>query len=324
MGESPAATGTASPETTRTYEEREGQLVTPARRWAADGRRRQSGGPGARRFAATMALLVVGLLGGCATPPTDPDALAAFKEANDPMEPMNRYFFEVNTAADELLFKPLAGWYYVALPNFAQDGIRNALRNLRTPVVLANDLFQGNTDRAGDTFGRFLINSTLGVGGLFDIAARMGMPYHDEDFGQTLAVAGVGEGPYLMLPLFGPSNPRDLAGTVVDTFLDPLTYVGIFTNVKNIGLATTGLGLLDDRARNLKTLDQIRKGSLDYYATIRSLYRQRRQDEINNGAAPAGNAALEDSQTSALPAPPSVSFLAIKEPIETAPTADVR
>jgi phospholipid-binding lipoprotein MlaA len=120
----------------------------------------------------------------------DPEALAAYKEANDPLEPMNRYFFDLNYAADELLFKPLAGWYYVALPNFAQDGVRNALRNVRSPVVLANDLFQGETDRAGVTSSASMVNSTMGIGGLFDIASRMGLDYHDEDFGQTLAVAG--------------------------------------------------------------------------------------------------------------------------------------
>jgi phospholipid-binding lipoprotein MlaA len=147
------------------------------------------------------------------------------------------------------------------------------------------------------------------------------MQYHDEDFGQTLAVHGVGEGPYLMLPLFGPSNPRDLAGMIVDTFLDPLTYVGFVTKVKNIDLAATGLGALDERARNLKTLDQIRKGSLDYYATIRSLYRQRRQDEINNGASPPAGVGLDGGATSAVPAPPVAAFLATKEPIGMVPSA---
>src|SRR5215510_1924990 len=151
-----------------------GRLVTKVWPWARSGRHPQAGNGGRRYWGLAPALAVVAALGGCATPPKDPDALAAYKEANDPLEPMNRYFFDVNFAADELLFKPIAGWYYVALPNFAQDGIRNALRNLRTPIILANDLFQGNTDRAGDTFGRFLVNTTLGIGGLFDIGARMG------------------------------------------------------------------------------------------------------------------------------------------------------
>ena len=253
-----------------------------------------------RTAAWATAVLSLVLLAGCATPPSnDPEALEAFKEANDPLEPMNRYFFELNFAADELLFKPLAGWYYVALPNFAQDGVRNVLRNARSPVVLANDLFQGETDRAGVTVSRFLVNSTMGLGGLFDIASRIGLEYHDEDFGQTLAVYGVGEGPYLMLPLLGPSNPRDAAGMAVDMLFDPLTYIGMFGHVNNIGLVTSVVGGVDMRARNLKTLDEIRKGSLDYYATIRSLYRQRRNDEINNGKAPEGGE--QSSVPSALP-----------------------
>jgi phospholipid-binding lipoprotein MlaA len=265
------------------------------------------------RGAAMVAAVVgIGMLAGCATPPTDPDALAAYEEANDPLEPMNRYFFELNYAADELLFKPLAGWYYVALPNFAQDGVRNALRNLRSPIVLANDLFQGETDRAGVTVGRFLVNSTLGLAGLFDVASEMGLEYHSEDFGQTLAVHGVGEGPYLVLPLLGPSNPRDATGFAVDMLFDPLTYMGIFGGVDNIGLGAAVLEGVDTRARNLKTLDEIRKGSLDYYATLRSLYRQRRTDEINNGETPPegvgpGFDAAPEDESSERPTPPQVS-----------------
>jgi phospholipid-binding lipoprotein MlaA len=279
------------------------------------------------------AMLGLALLAGCATPPAanDPEALEAYKEANDPLEPMNRYFFELNYAADELLFKPLAGWYYVALPNFAQDGVRNALRNVRSPVVLANDLFQGETDRAGVTAERFLVNSTMGLGGLFDIASRMGLEYHDEDFGQTLAVAGVGEGPYLMLPLLGPSNPRDAVGMAVDMLFDPLTYIGLFA-VSNIDLGASVLQGVDTRARNLKTLDEIRKGSLDYYATIRSLYRQHRNDEINNSRPPADGQqqsflGVDSPQVSAAPLVPRrrplakvLPFFSIKETAGTIPT----
>jgi phospholipid-binding lipoprotein MlaA len=259
-------------------------------------------------------VLGIGLLAGCATPPPsdDPDALAAFKEANDPLEPMNRYFFELNYAADELLLKPLAGWYYVALPNFAQDGIRNAIRNLRSPIVLANDLFQGETERAGITVSRFLVNSTIGLAGLIDVASEMGIEYHSEDFGQTLAVHGVGEGPYLVLPLLGPSNPRDATGIAVDMLFDPLTYVGIFGGIDNIGLGVGVLEGVDTRARNLKTLDEIRRGSLDYYATLRSLYRQRRIDEINNGRTPPegigpGLDIAPEDETSESETPPFVS-----------------
>jgi phospholipid-binding lipoprotein MlaA len=235
----------------------------------------------AARIVALAGLVV---LAGCAMPPSnDPEALAAYREANDPLEPMNRYFFDLNNYADEILMKPLAGWYYIALPNFAQDGIRNAVNNVRTPVILANDLFQGEFERAGTTFGRFLVNSTMGLGGLFDVAEKMGLERHDEDFGQTMAVAGVNEGPYLVLPLIGPSNPRDAFGRIVDAFLDPMTYLTFFTNVGWINTTRNGLDIVDFRARNLQTLDQIKKGSLDYYATVRSLYRQRRADEISNG-----------------------------------------
>jgi phospholipid-binding lipoprotein MlaA len=250
--------------------------------------RRGRAADGWKRCIAAALLGSATLLAGCATPPSDdPEALAAYEEANDPLEPMNRYFFEINYAFDETLGKAFAGWYYIALPNFAQDGIRNALRNLRTPVILANDLFQGEMNRAGITIGRFFVNSTLGVGGLVDVAKEMGLEYHNEDFGQTLAVYGVDEGPYLVLPLLGPSNPRDATGRVVDIFLDPLTYIGLFTDVPVLShsyftLPRTGLEFIDYRARNLKTLDEIRKGSLDYYATIRSLYRQSRADEIRN------------------------------------------
>jgi phospholipid-binding lipoprotein MlaA len=249
---------------------------------------REGSGRIRRTAAAFVAALGLAAVAGCATPPSDdPEALAAFEEANDPLEPMNRYFFELNYAADELLLKPLAGWYYIGLPDFAQDGVRNALRNLRSPIVLANDLLQGKTDRAGITVGRFLVNSTLGLGGLFDIASRMDLEYHDEDFGQTLAVHGVDEGPYLMLPLLGPSNPRDAAGKVVDMIFDPLTYLGYYVSgFDGVGTATSLLDGVDTRARNLKTLDEIRRGSLDYYATIRSLYRQRRTDEIHDGQPP--------------------------------------
>ncbi len=225
-------------------------------------------------------------LSACATAPeNDPEALAAFRETNDPLEPMNRYFFEVNYALDEILLKPVAGWYYVALPNPAQDSIRNFLRNLSSPVILANDVFQGETDRAGTTLIRFLVNSTFGIAGLFDVASEMGFQYHDEDFGQTLAVHGVEEGPYLVLPVLGPSNPRDAVGRIVDVFLDPLTYIARANEVENLLYVRSGVTAVDSRARNLKTFDEIRAGSLDYYATIRSLYRQQRNDAIRNGDA---------------------------------------
>ena len=160
------------------------------------------------RLPAAVLLLAATVLAGCATPPTDPDELAAFKETNDPLEPMNRYFFEVNYGLDELLIKPVAAWYNLILPAPVERGVHNFLTNLNSPVIFANDAMQGNGPRAGITAKRFLINSTLGVAGIFDVAADWwGMKHHDEDFGQTLAVWGVGEGPYIVAPVLGPSNP---------------------------------------------------------------------------------------------------------------------
>jgi phospholipid-binding lipoprotein MlaA len=226
---------------------------------------------------------------GCATAPdpSDDAAVQAFNEANDPLEPMNRYFFAVNSGMDELLIKPFAGYYNIALPDPAKDSVRSFLRNLRTPVILFNDLFQGEGGRAGDTAARFAINTTLGIGGLFDVADWwFGMPYHDEDFGQTLAVWGSGEGIYLHLPLLGPSNPRDAGGKLVDYVLDPLTWVGYVYNVSWINTTRFAVEGLDTRARNLETIAELQKGSVDFYATIRSLYRQHRNDAIKNGEDP--------------------------------------
>ena len=239
------------------------------------------------RLPAALALVATVSLSACATPPTDPDELATYKENNDPLEPMNRYFFEVNYALDELLLKPIASWYDAILPKPVERSVHNFLRNMNGPVILANDLFQGNGKRAGITAKRFLINTTLGVAGLFDVAADwFGIAYHDEDFGQTLAVWGTGEGPYLVVPVLGPSNPRDLTGKVVDSFIDPWGYIFHHYDLDTLSYVRAAIEGIDLRARNLDTLDAIRKGAVDYYATIRSLYRQHRNDAIKNGENP--------------------------------------
>ena len=241
-----------------------------------------------RMVLATGAVAATLFMSGCATPPdpNDEAAVEAYNEANDPLEPMNRYFFEVNHVLDELILKPFAGYYHTALPQFAQDGVRNAMRNLHSPTIFANDMFQGSFDRGGDTAARFFINSTIGLGGLFDVADSFGLKYHDEDFGQTLGWYKVGEGPYLMLPILGPSNPRDVTGRVVDYALDPLTWVGYIYNVGWINTLRGGLEGLDTRARNMQAIEELQKGSVDFYATIRSLYRQHRNDAIRNGEDP--------------------------------------
>ncbi len=231
------------------------------------------------------AVLLLWLLAGCATmpDPRDEAAMAAYEEANDPLEPLNRFVFELNHFVDEMLVKPFAGYYHIAVPTIAKDAVRNVMRNLDTPSILANDLMQGQLDRAGDTAGRFLVNSTVGLGGMIDVADRLGLSYHHEDFGQTLGVHGVGEGYYMVLPVLGPSNPRDSTGRLVDYALNPLIWIGYVHNLNYLAPAQLTLEGLDARARNLRAVVDLQNGSVDFYVTVRSLYRQRRLDMINNG-----------------------------------------
>lgn len=237
------------------------------------------------------ALAAMVLTTGCAGPPTDPDARAAYDEANDPWEPFNRYIFEVNYAMDQLFFRPIAGMYRTGVPEPVRDAIRNFLRNLRSPLILIHDLLQGELDRAGQTLQRFALNSTLGVAGFIDFADDvMGVPYHDEDFGQTLGVWGFQEGWYIMLPFYGPSNPRDTVGLVVDSFIDPVGIALQIYGPEYGPLARSVLTALDQRSRAIDTLDEVERTSIDFYATIRSLYRQRRDDEIRNSR-PSGSPA---------------------------------
>jgi len=235
-----------------------------------------------------VALAGMLLLVACATPPVDdPIALAEYEAANDPLEPLNRQVFEVNLFLDRIILKPAAQAYVWLFPVEFRDAVHNIITNADEPVNFANAVLQGDATRAATAFGRLAINTTLGVGGMIDVASDLGLEPVEEDFGQTLAVWGLDSGPYLVLPLFGPATVRDGFGRVGDFFFDPLTYVLWNTDKEFIGpsiLATTALAL---RSRNLNTLDEIERTSVDYYATIRSLYQQRREDLINNGVTPS-------------------------------------
>ena len=215
--------------------------------------------------------------------PGDQEAVAEFNEINDPAELTMRAIFEFNRFLDKMFLKPAAVFYKGFLPPALQSGVHNFLNNLRTPVILLNDVLQGKFERAGTTLARFFVNSTVGILGLSDQAAEMGMEYHNEDFGQTLAVWGADEGPYLMLPVFGPSNPRDAVGLAVDFLTDPINLWARNTDRDAVIWARTGTRAVDQRARNFDVVEDLEKSSLDFYATVRSLYRQRRNDEINDG-----------------------------------------
>jgi len=243
-----------------------------------------AGKPAAGAAIRSICLALLVTLAGCATRP-DPSntaAVQAYEEANDPIEPLNRYFFELNRFFDIIIAKPLATWYQGVVPDPARDSVRHFLDNLDTPVILVNDSLQGEWDRAGTTATRFGINTTAGVGGLLDPATGWGYPQHREDFGQTLATWGTPEGSYLFLPLLGPAPPRDLGGFIVDIFFDPLTYI-FWDGPTAVPIARFVVNGVDVRSRNLDTLDQIERTSVDYYATVRSLYRQSRANEIANG-----------------------------------------
>jgi phospholipid-binding lipoprotein MlaA len=229
-----------------------------------------------------LAALLALPLAGCASKQaaTGPATQAELDQTNDPYEGVNRFFYRVNDALDAVILKPAAVAYVNVVPAPARTGVHNVLQNLNTPVLLANDMLQGSPRRSGDTFMRFLINSTAGVVGIFDVASDWGYPYHDTDFGITLALWGVPEGPFLYLPVIGPSNPRDAAGYAVDAGADPLNYIGQGATVTDLRYIRFGVAALDTRSNLLGTISSVKKSALDPYATFRSLYRQNRESAV--------------------------------------------
>lgn len=237
--------------------------------------------------AAALALL---MLAGCATrpPADDPEALQEFRENNDPFEPTNRVMFEVNEVIDKAVLQPIAEAYRDLLPKPVRSGIRNVLGNLRTPTILVGDLLQGNVTRARETLGRFIVNSTIGVGGIVDVGRRHNVIGHSEDMGQTLAVWGVGEGFYMFVPLLGPTTARDLTGFAIDIYTNPQSLIGQGQILDVWNYTRIGMTVIDTREALLEPFDIVRKTSLDPYSTLRSAYRQRRNFEILNKDGPGG------------------------------------
>ncbi|MCH2169341.1 VacJ family lipoprotein [Myxococcota bacterium] len=196
----------------------------------------------------------------------------------DPFERTNRLLFGFNQGVDTFFWRPLTSVYRTAVPRPVRRGLFRALENLRAPVVLVNQLLQGRTRDAGETLGSFVLNSTAGIGGLFDAAEEVGWDPGDEDFGQTLARAGVKPGPYIVVPLFGPNTVRDGVGSLIDIAFDPATYLlgpiqGLFIS------APKGFAKKDHTA---DSLDELERSSVDFYAVLRSAYLQNRAAQVND------------------------------------------
>jgi phospholipid-binding lipoprotein MlaA len=235
---------------------------------------------------------------------TDQQVSTYEEEFNDPLEETNRKIFEFNQVVDRNVLVPVAKTYRTALPDPVRDSVRDLLNNLREPLIFVNDALQGQFGSAAKTVGRFVINSTIGIGGVVDVAGRWGIPYHEEDLGLTLGAWGIPEGPYLVVPVLGPSTPRDLGGQVAEGFGDPWNRLvsGNPYTLYWIPFVRGGVSGVDQRSRYIEALADIERTSLDYYATIRSLYRQRRaaliRREQENLPPPSGFSQRDDQRLS--------------------------
>jgi|RhiMethySRZTD1v2_1073278.scaffolds.fasta_scaffold126479_2 phospholipid-binding lipoprotein MlaA len=216
-------------------------------------------------------LSICGALGGCGTL-----AVSDQDEFNDPYEPFNRKVFAFNQALDRSVIKPVATAYRDALPQFARDRIRAVLDNLREPLIFVNNVLQLRMDAASATFGRFVINSIAGLGGMFDVASEDGLPRQTGDFGQTLYRWGAADGPYLVLPFFGPSNVRDAVGLGVDLVSSPVSYALPSDDRVIYGVTSGIVDGVDKRERSIEALDVLEQSALDFYVHLRSVWRQYR------------------------------------------------
>jgi phospholipid-binding lipoprotein MlaA len=252
-----------------------------------------------RRFAA--AALAALALAGCATQQRAPSPL-------DPFEPANRAVFEFNDNADRFVFKPIAEGYRAVLPEIARTGVRNFFSNLRDPWIALNQLMQGKVELALSDGWRFIVNSTFGIAGLMDVATDMRLPKHNEDFGQTLGVWGLDTGPYLVLPIWGPSNVRDGVGLVADAYTYLPWWIPDWAGWSHRVAwqnSLTAVDFVNIRANLLDTTDILEQAALDRYAFVRDAFFQRRRSLVYDGNPPPQPAGGERSQ--ALPAEPTLA-----------------
>jgi len=240
------------------------------------------------RIPAPLLLLTAAALlsAGCASTPARPPA-----EAYDPLEPVNRVMYRVNDLGDRYLLRPVASGYQRGLPPPIRAGVRNVFSNLLYPVTIANGFLQGKFRQCGRDGARFLLNSTVGLAGLFDPATRLGLAENDEDFDQTLAVWGAGEGPYLVIPVFGPRTLRHLVGDTVDAPLTP--FVGIADGSVDVTLGAWLIYQVDNRSRLLDADQQVYE-AFDPYAFVRDAYLQNRRYLALDGEVPEDDLYLDE------------------------------
>ena len=266
--------------------------------------------PAGFRYAVAMRALslpLILLLAGCGDThvmrggmevPTAAAQYAGTTDPADPFERLNRHALDFNTRLDDSVLRPVAETYRALMPEFGRLRIRAFINNLGEPLIFANNVLQLRFSDAGTTLGRFALNTTLGGVGLFDVASGRGLARQTGDFGQTMARYGAPSGPYLMLPVVGPSNIRDALGETVDGFGNPLLLaLGPIFSSYTLGVLNASRGTLggvDLRAENLDTLDILRSDSLDYYARLRSVVRQRRDADLMVLGRPSQAEALDD------------------------------
>lgn len=260
---------------------------------------------------AALGLFLVGM-SACAAP----QHTAGAGNFDDPFENTNRRIFAFNMAVDRHVILPVAKAYRRTLPPPARDSIRNFMRNLRAPIIFANDALQADFPAAGRTLARFVVNTTLGAAGFIDLAGRWGIPYRYEDFGVTFGVWGAGPGPYLVVPILGPSDPRDLAGDVAEGFADPWNNLASDNDYVWIPFVRGAISGIDKRSRYIKTLADLERTSLDYYAAIRALYLQRRAALIRHQGTLPPNPSLSRRTN---PAPDTALSLAMHNGSEVFP-----
>ena len=228
--------------------------------------------------------LLLFFLIGCATPPTDPDALKTYQENNDPLEPYNRVMTDFNFKVNRYVYSPFIKAYRNVLPEFARKRIGYFGYNLSEPYVFVNALLQAEPKAAAHSFGRFFTNSTLGLGGLFDVASDFGIKKVEKNFGQTLYKWGWnGSSAYFVLPFLGPSDMRETVGMTVGWFLDPIDYVLPKKERWRFRIARYAINGIVTMENATDFLTETEKTAIDPYVMLRTMYRQNKQKYLNQG-----------------------------------------